>query len=285
MRSFRERTKTQAVFVCLPLTIYLTPVFVLLILRTTVALSDLQRRGPTSAFAIWSKFSDRMATTQQRVAAVINYTLEYCQPWHSAGTGVFDLIAAGMMLAAGCGTARAHTCEQTFRHHVRFGTSRGDGDGVTSVLLLRALDLLRAGELHTLRVTDPSVAKFILSAMVQREENIAGDVEGKAQRVFAPLRVVEWGGGVDHAEAAFALLERYAANITELHCPLQRQCDAADSLLARCIRLEVLMNAHNHASSTWCTRCGEWTCPLSRWQPSLLRFRACTHSTCLHSKS
>jgi hypothetical protein len=189
-----------------------------------------------------------MATVQQRVAAVTNYTLEYFQHWHEVA--VFELAAARMMLAAGGGTAQAHTCEQTFRH-IRFGTSKGEDDGVTSALLLRALALLRVGELHTVRVTDPSVAKFILSALVQREENITGDVKGKAQRVFAPLRVVEWGERASDPGAVFPLIERYAATITELNCPVESQCDAANNLLTRCIQLESLTDACYYAPSAW----------------------------------
>jgi hypothetical protein len=53
------------------------------------------------------------------------------------------------------------------------------------------------------------------------------------------------------SNAAFALLERYAANIIELNCDPQRQCDAADNLLTRCTRLEVLMNVQRYAPAAW----------------------------------
>jgi hypothetical protein len=192
-----------------------------------------------------------MATTQQRISAVTSYTLDYFQRWHGATTGAFEIAAARLLLAAGRGPARVHSCEQTLRH-ICLPTSPGEADGVASALLLRILTLLRAGELHTLRVTDPSVAKRILSALVLQDENIAGDAVGVAQ-AFAPLRVVEWDGLSSHpeAEAVFALIERYAANVTELNCPLYGPCDAADNVLARCIQLESLTNACYYAPSTW----------------------------------
>jgi hypothetical protein len=124
-----------------------------------------------------------LATIQQRIAAVTNYTLAFFRRWNEGAA--FQFAAARTMLAAGGGTARVHSCEQTFRH-VRFVTPRGD---------------------------------VVASA--------------------------------SQPEAVFALIESYAANITELHCPLESRCDAADNVLARCTRLESLLNADNYAPSLW----------------------------------
>jgi hypothetical protein len=89
-------------------------------------------------------------------------------------------------------------------------------------LLRRALTLLRAGEVRTLRVSDPTTLAFILSVVVQEnEEKVSFDtvfrasasqgadaVVGAAQ-VIASLRAIEWTGTVRQPEAAFALVERY----------------------------------------------------------------------------
>jgi uncharacterized membrane protein YecN with MAPEG domain len=191
-------------------------------------------------------FLTRMPTTQQQlVSAVTNYTLEYLQQWHRAVVGEFEITAARLLLAAGRGPARFPTCEQTFRHTKLH-------DFAPSALLRRAVALLGAGELRTLRVTDPTVVTFVLSALVQRlreQHTVSHAVE--ASRVFAPLRVVEWTGKATFPEAAFTLIDRYAANITELDCPLGGRWDAADNLLARCIRLESLTNAQYYAPSAW----------------------------------
>jgi hypothetical protein len=189
-----------------------------------------------------------MATTQQRITAVTNYTLAYFQQWHLAYGRVFKVAAAQLLLAAGGGSARVPTCAQTLRH-MRF-TATVKEDFVASRVILCALALLRAGELQTLRVTDPMVLEFILSAAVQQEcQKDTGTIGATAMRsvhvfvvdqVLASLRAIKWTETVRHPEAAFALLKRYAANITELECPLQRDCDAADDLLDRCTRLESL---------------------------------------------
>jgi hypothetical protein len=186
-----------------------------------------------------------MATIQQRVSAVTNYTLEYFQRWRRATAWEFEVAAAQLLLAAGRGPARVHTCEQTL-HHICFVADKEDF--VASAPLPRAVALLRAGELRTLRVTHPTILAFILSALAQRES--AGDVVEVSQ-VFAPLRVVEWAGLTNSPEATFVLLERYAASIRELNCRLLTRCDAADKLLPRCIELESLTFARYYAPSAW----------------------------------
>jgi hypothetical protein len=192
-----------------------------------------------------------MTTAQQRICAVSNYSLEYFQQWHRATDAAFRIVAAQMLVAAGRGPARFPTCEQTLRH-IPFAAAKLQQDLAPSALLLRALALLCAGELQTLRVTDPATLAFILSALVLRErrEHITCDTAEALQR-FAPLRVVEWTANATFPEAAFALLGRYAANITELDCPLQRRRDAADNVLARCNRLESLTCACHYAPSAW----------------------------------
>jgi hypothetical protein len=104
---------------------------------------------------------------------------------------------------------------------------------------------------------NPTTLAFLLSVVVQQEKEEVtpgatamrgGDAVEVSQFLSAPLRAIEWTGAV---EAAFALIERYAANMTELNCPLQRRCDAADKALARCNRLGSLMNARYYAASAW----------------------------------
>jgi hypothetical protein len=196
-----------------------------------------------------------MATTHQQVCAVTNYTLEYFQQWHRASTGVFDIAAAQLLLAAGCGPARVHSCDQTLRH-ISFTTVKEHF--FASRVLLRALALLRAGELRTLRAADPTVLAFILSAAVEqsRQEAISGaaqgpDAVGASPGALVSLRAIEWSGAASRPDVAFALIGPYAANLVELQCPLRQQCDAADNLLACCIRLESLTYALHYAPSAW----------------------------------
>jgi hypothetical protein len=185
-----------------------------------------------------------MATTQQRISAVTNYTLEYFHQWHDcASTPAFLVAAAQLLLAVGSGPARAYTCEQTIRRG-RVTVVGKEGVVAEAAVLLRALAFPRPGELHTLRVTDSSVVEFIVVALKQQERD-----QGLSL-VLASVSAIEWGSHTNSPEAAFALLERYAANITELNCPLQR-CDAADNVLARCIRLESLTFARHYAPSAW----------------------------------
>jgi hypothetical protein len=150
-----------------------------------------------------------MTIIQQRISAVTNYTLQYFQQWHPAAAGAFEIAAARLMLVAGRGPARVHSCEKTLRHiHV---ADKVRAKSVASALLLRALALLKSGELRTLCVTSPGILEFIL----QQQERV---VESP---LFISVRTVDWSVSATHPNAAFALLERYAANITELNCPLQ----------------------------------------------------------------
>jgi hypothetical protein len=106
-----------------------------------------------------------MTTIQQRISAVTNYTLQYFQQWHRAAAGAFEFAAAQVLLVAGRGPARVHSCEKTLRHiHV---ADKVQAKSVASALLLRALALLRSGELRTLCVTNPGILEFILQ---QQEE-------------------------------------------------------------------------------------------------------------------
>jgi hypothetical protein len=71
----------------------------------------------------------------------------------SSGTdlhGVVELAASHLLLAAGRGPARVHSCEQTLRH-TRFVGSKVQDHFVASALLLCALALLRAGERRVAR--------------------------------------------------------------------------------------------------------------------------------------
>jgi hypothetical protein len=184
-----------------------------------------------------------MTTTQQRIAAVTNYTLAYFQQWHWAYVRVFEVAAAQLLLAAGRGPARVPTCEQTMRRVCV--TVVGQENVVAEALARRALTLLRPGELRTLRPTDSCVVDFILPALKQQERD-----QGLSQ-VLASVSAIEWGSYTNHPEAAFALIERYAGNITELNCQLQSRCEAGDNVLARCIRLESLTNARHYVPSAW----------------------------------
>jgi hypothetical protein len=192
-----------------------------------------------------------MTTTQQRISAVSNYTLEYFRYWHGVTLREFKIAAAQLLLASGSGPARIPSCEQTLRH-IPFAASKLQQDFAASAPLPRALSLLRAGELRTLRVMDSATLAFILSALAEREgtkhttRDTAEDSQG-----FALLHVVEWAQYDNPPNAVFALLERYAANITELNCLMTRQCDAADKLLARCTRVETLTNAQHYTPSAW----------------------------------
>jgi hypothetical protein len=126
--------------------------------------------------------------------------------------------------------------------------------------------LLRAGELRTLRVTSPAIFSFILSVVVQQDKQErhcrdipgvsavpqGGDVILGLSQVLASVRAFACPEMIRQPEAAFPLIKRYAANITELDCALhQRPCDAADKVLARCIRLESLTNTRHYAPSAW----------------------------------
>jgi hypothetical protein len=184
-----------------------------------------------------------MATVQQQIAAVTNYTLEYFQQWRRAAAGEFATAAARLLLAAGRGPARPLSCEQTLRH-IRV-TATVNETFAAEALVLRAVALLCPGELRTLRVADPTILAFILSAVVQQDRD-----EG-ASSVLASLRAIEWESAATEPRVAFTLLGRYASNIIELNCPLQRRCEAADSLLASCTRLEVLTHTQHYARSAW----------------------------------
>jgi hypothetical protein len=170
-----------------------------------------------------------MATTQQRIRSVTNYSLQYFEEWHRAPGGEVEIAAAQLLLAAGRGPARVHSCEQTLRHihfvankpRTKAADRKGRDDFVVPRLLQRALALLRAGELRTLHVTDSKVVEFILSVVVQQEkqECVSFDTPGASavhgnggdavdgSQVLASLRAIEWHDTVRQPNAAFALLE------------------------------------------------------------------------------
>jgi hypothetical protein len=93
-----------------------------------------------------------------------------------------------------------------------------------------------------LRVTSPTVLEFILSAVVQqeRQQRLSVDTSGasavhggsddavEGSHVFASLRVIEWCDPARLPEAAFDLIERHAANITDFNGPLLAPCATAD---------------------------------------------------------
>jgi hypothetical protein len=109
--------------------------------------------------------------------------------------------------------------------------------------------------MRTLRVTYRTILSFILQQT--RQAGAFSDLSAGAagmSPLLSSLRAIAWGGRASHpdAAAAFALVERYAAHITELDCPLESHCDAATNIvLARCVRLEYLTDAHHYASSVW----------------------------------
>jgi hypothetical protein len=190
-----------------------------------------------------------MVTTQQRIRAVTNYTLEYVQQWQQRASGAFEIPAAQLLLASGRGSARPLSCEQTLRHIRWITTAKGDALVASQALLLRALALLRPGELRALCVADPTILAFILSALAQQQQE--RDEGAHSAPVLASLCSIDCRTSINRPEVAFGFLERYAANITALRCPLQRRCGAADNVLARCTRLESLMCAYHYAPSAW----------------------------------
>jgi hypothetical protein len=233
-----------------------------------------------SVFALSSKqrghFTTIMMTSSlECISAVTNHTADYIDRWCILGGGGSSRPAfhvALLLVAAGTGPARVPTCEHCLMHvHLReqvgFWTVR-----CLHQLLLRALSLYGPGELQALRVADPMVLDLVLASRQEQEDTSSGpsaaadptnadDGEEVALLRICPhrmsealesLRVVAWPPLVrDDVSEEFALIERHAATIRELDCPLEQPCSLADRALASCTRLESLTSARLYDPAAW----------------------------------
>jgi hypothetical protein len=196
----------------------------------------------------------------ERIAAVANGAAEYLHCWHarsgnssSGDTIMWSLphFAAVALLAAGCGPARAPTCESTLRR-VRVTYPKDldvmsfafpdqvNHDVVCWPVLQRALSLLRPGELRAIRVADPQVLDLL--------QGHSSDAVA-AQAAVGPLRAVAWSES-GSGESAFAFIEPHTASLLEIDCFPQKS-SSNDRLLARCTRLESLTYANRYEPNAW----------------------------------
>jgi hypothetical protein len=155
-----------------------------------------------------------------------------------------EVRAAQVLLAAGGGTARFLTCENTLLHARLQHPS-------TAPIVRRALSLFRAGELRELRVADPKVIETVVAML--HEEAFAPAASGRAPVVSRALHSLRALVHHDSASTSdvLALLARHAATIVELRSPTMSNIGAMSDALARCARLESLSCAASYTPSAW----------------------------------
>jgi hypothetical protein len=115
-------------------------------------------------------------------------------------------------------------------------------------LVRRALSLFRPGELRALHVADAGTLKLVQSMLTQDDTNA---LPGLAlSRALDSLRAITcetcWASG-----GTAALIERYAATITQLDGVTDWERDNADRALGRCHHLESLSTADAFTPSAW----------------------------------
>jgi hypothetical protein len=111
--------------------------------------------------------------------------------------------------------------------------------------LRRALSLFSPGELQALHVADEGTLELVLSMLTQ------GGAPGTAAPALRALSVREMLTNKSRMDrdAATAIIERYAATLTEVDCVSIGE--KADSALARCQRLESLSTAWVFTPTAW----------------------------------
>jgi hypothetical protein len=210
----------------------------------------------------------RTMSTEERVSAVTNHTIEYihrCCTWR-ADSKHFEVrglkctrrapdATARVLLAAGRGPARLPSCEYAVRHGRMNYTTEGSATQLDArPLLRRALLLFRAGELRALCVAEPDVIDFVVSVLQPELDpaavpNAAAPSPGLA--ALGALRTVAWTSQPNQLDAAFALIERHAATMTTLDCRMWGESDVAERALARCTRLQSLSWTRFYAPTSW----------------------------------
>jgi hypothetical protein len=114
-------------------------------------------------------------------------------------------------------------------------------------LLLWALSLFHPGELVALRVKAPEMLDLILPSVD------ASSLRATAPQALGPLCALGWSQSANNGSNSpiFGFIERYAATLTELDCPILFMCSAANRALARCTRLESLASASRYTPAAW----------------------------------
>jgi hypothetical protein len=164
-----------------------------------------------------------------------------------------------MLVAAGRGPARIHTCEQTLVHahtevyHAASGLRR-----CFDAVVARALSFFGPDELRALRVDDARLFRLVLSTIEARSHDNAAT--SQLAQALNSLRAVEVVSCplIDNDRYAVALIKRCAATIRELKgdLPARLLCESEGSesdppVLARCTRLEVLTWAFCYTPAVW----------------------------------
>jgi hypothetical protein len=176
------------------------------------------------------------ALNAREAAAIRNVTAhaaEYLHTWITDAQETRAPTLASVLLAASRGPACVFTCEHILRLI---------GSGPSTPLLRRALSLFGPGELQVLHVADGDSLELVMSML----DEAGGDApHGVAlSRAMDPLRAIKCEG-YRSSDATAALIERYAATITELRCRVP------DHALARCIHLESLTIFWAFTPSVW----------------------------------
>jgi hypothetical protein len=134
-----------------------------------------------------------------------------------------------------------------------------------SPVVVRALSLFGPGELRALRVCDDDVLRVILALLDVGPPGDGGASTSQLAQALESLCVVELtsGSAVSKAAAhslhaaAAAIIERFAATITELRGPLPPHllCESAGPgrlpVLSTCARLELLTNVSSYKPAAW----------------------------------
>jgi hypothetical protein len=172
----------------------------------------------------------------------------FCLP--DLGFRDMDICTAQVLLAAGRGPARLPTCE-----HMLTSVRSIDKPGYRS-MLLRALALLKPGELRALRVVDPMILDLILSVSNSNDDPplVGGTSPSLATRMkqaTKSLHVVAWSGYRGDVGFAFRFIQQCAATLTELDCNNPRPFKIGDLALACCTRLESFSHADRYTPTAW----------------------------------
>jgi hypothetical protein len=103
--------------------------------------------------------------------------------------------------------------------------------------VLRALSFLEPGELRALYVAELNTPDPIMAALdgYARTSALAGNALS-----LASLRAGRVSNSVKEVDYASAIVERFAATLTDLNLPLMQQVDSMDRALRKCMRLESL---------------------------------------------
>jgi hypothetical protein len=182
----------------------------------------------------------------EQIRAVTNYSVEYARTWWWPWAGwtiagiplvYSEDFTAQMLLAAGRGPARVITCRSALEH-VRVWEAEN------RQLLMRAVSLLRPGDLPALRVVDADVFDVFLPALWD---------DGEPEPVLDTLQSLGWcnAEGFVRADSALALLKRCAVTLNELDCPLYDSDDKWSEALAHCTRLESLTFFDMFPPASW----------------------------------